>query len=88
MMSFDSICERLNAAGYRKGTAYRNDESGLNIIDFSHRKRDTIFSLFVNSLGSVEYVEQTKLKWDYASKRYAPVVTKINNLKDLIRILA
>lgn len=86
-MNLQNVCDLLSQKGFRKGVSARPTDEGLKVIDYNPRgKRTDMFSVYVNSLGSVEYVEYTKLKWDNQTRRYVPVVTKYNCMADLIKL--
>ena len=85
-MDINIITEKLTNAGYHRGTRNRIDETtGLEIIDWSHRRFLTMFSLYVATDGSVKYVERTDIKFNPQLHRKAPVITKIFHTKDLFR---
>lgn len=80
MMNLNSVTERLNSLGFRKGTVTKS-YTGYDIIDFSKsNKCMDMYSVFVNSDGLVEYVEFTKIKWSAKEKRNMPEVTKLYSL--------
>lgn len=83
-MNLKNVCDILSEKGFRKATSNRYSDDGLQIIDYNPRgKRMDMFTVYVNEYGSVEYVEYTKCKWNETTRRYTPVVTKINSLADL-----
>ena len=86
MMNFEQVVSKLSTRGYRKSGALIKD--GFNIYDYSHNKRLGMFSVYVNNLGSVEYVEQSKIAWDNKERRNVIKTTKITGIKELSSVLA
>ena len=85
MMNLDSVTDILNNKGFRRSVSPRPTEEGLDIIDFTHRKRMDMFSAYVDVYGSVKFVEHTKIKWDSEARRNVPIVTKYYGLKEFVR---
>lgn len=84
-MNITDITEKLTNAGYHRGTKNRIDEkTGYEIIDWSHRKFLTMFSLYVAANGSVKYVERTDIKFNPQLQRKVPVIKTIYRIKDLL----
>ena len=92
MMNFEQVSEKISANGYRRRTSASemyNEEDGstLKIYDFEHRKRQDIFSVYVNEYGSVEYIEFTKVDFNRETREYSQQVIRIDNIKELNKYL-
>ena len=84
-MNITEITEKLSSAGYCRNSCTRHDETtGYEIIDWSHRKTLTMFSIYREISGNVPYVERTDIKFDRQLQRRVPVVKTIYRVKDLL----
>ena len=83
-MYITDITPKLSAAGFCREARVRTDEkTGYQIIDWTHRKTLTMYSLFLSSPSVVEYIERTYIKYDNEKKCRVPVVTTISRIQDL-----
>ena len=84
-MNITDIVEKLSSAGYCRNARTRIDENtGYEIIDWSHRHNLTMFSIYREPAGDVAYVERTDIKFDRQLQRRVPVVKTIYRVKDLL----
>lgn len=91
MMNFNQVSDKISEKGYRRSTAARKmyDEDGnlQQVYDFEHRKRLDMFSIYLDEFGSVLYVEFTKVNFDQQTKKFSQQVSRIDNMKELMRFL-
>lgn len=91
-MNFEQVSEKISASGYRRRTAPSviENESGdgiIKIYDFEHRKKQDMFSVYLNEFDSVEYIEFTRVNFNRETREYSQQVIRIDNIKELNKYL-
>lgn len=92
MMNFNQISDKVSEKGFRRSTAARKlyDEDGnlQQVYDFEHRKKLDMVSVYLDEFGGVLYVEYTKVNFNQQTKKFSQQVSRIDNMKELMRFLA
>jgi len=90
-MNFNQISDKISASGYRRSTTarkmYDNEDNLQLVYDFEHRKKLDMFSVYTDEFGAVLYAEFTKVTFDQQTKKFSQQVTRINDMKELVRFL-
>ena len=90
-MNFNQISDKVSANGFRRCTRtheMRDDEGNLiQIIDFEHRKKLDMFSVYLDEFGGVLYAEYTKVNFDQQTRKFSQKVTRIENMKELAHLI-
>ena len=92
MMQFKQINDKATEKGFRRNTSARkiyDDEGNFQqVFDFEHRRKLDLISVYEDEFGAVLYVEYTKVSFNQQAKKYSQQVSRIDNMKELMRFLA
>lgn len=90
-MNFQQVSDKISERGFRRSTTARKvyDDNYVchKIYDFEHRKRLDMFSVYLSEEGALEQIEFTKVSFNPETKKYSQQVSRIDNMKELMRVL-
>lgn len=91
-MNLKQISDKVSEKGFRRSTVARkmfdNDGNLLQVYDFEHRKKLDMVSVYQDEFGAVLYIEYTKVNFDQQTRKFSQRVSRIDNMKELMRFLA
>ena len=91
MMNFAQVTEKISSRGYRRSTSpyeFWDERNYRKVYDFNHKRKDDVFSVYLDEFNSVVYIEFTKVSFDHEARRFTQQTTKINNINELNKVLA